>query len=180
MFSTWEVPEVRRSGLIFGGFSERGGLFLVDFRSRKNSRIRKTENFKIISKDDEKCDSDFDSESQSAANFSKKIKISSSSVARKLVRFTEYFIPRNQLQSRRGGPLILAVYGLLYSIPCGVIVADFVEWNSFLATLLDLILTFFEKFAALWNSESESESFFSSDAQALFSPIFFQFFETYI
>jgi hypothetical protein len=37
------------------------------------------------------------------------------------------FVPRNQLQSRRGGPVVFAVYGPLYSIPCGVIGADFVK-----------------------------------------------------
>jgi hypothetical protein len=56
-------------------------LTLKKFRKKL---INISKNFNIILKNDEKYDSDFESESQSAANISKKIKISSSSVARKL------------------------------------------------------------------------------------------------
>jgi hypothetical protein len=76
---------------------------------------------------DKKYDSDSNSESQSAANISKKMKISSSSVARKLVKFPEYFIPRNQLQSRRRGSNTVAVTQPKLAVPRDAIVADFWE-----------------------------------------------------
>jgi hypothetical protein len=48
-------------------------------------------------------------------------------VARKLVKFPEYFIPRNQLQSRRRGSNTVAVTQPKLAVPRDAIVADFWE-----------------------------------------------------